>query len=164
MAFNRLIIFLLLLNLCYCVKYSFRGALPSSLESIYIEDFENNTQYPLVREEFMQKVTVAFINDNSLEVIDNIKSADLILKGTISSIRRVPVSITQEEIVQSFKMVVTVRAECMNTHTQKALWSGNVSNFSIISGEALSDEIDAANSVAINQIVEDIITKTIAAW
>jgi outer membrane lipopolysaccharide assembly protein LptE/RlpB len=157
---------MLLVGLCMisCAKYSFRGALPSYLKSIYIQDFEDRTNYPGVREEFMQKLTTAFISDNSLQVIEDEKSASLILKGTIVSIQRRPASITPEEQVQEYQMVMTVQAECGNTETQKPLWSGNLSRYGIIAGDAMRTEIDEANSVAIDQIVEDIISKTIGAW
>ncbi len=164
MKLNKFCFIVVTLLLLSCVKYSFRGALPSYLETIYIEDFEDRTNYPGVREEFMDKVTEAFISDNSLKVIEDKKSSDLILKGSIVSIRRRPVSITSQEQVQEFQMVMTVQAECQNTHNQKPLWSGNLSRYGVISGNALGDEIDQANSEAIDQIVEDIITKTIAAW
>lgn len=164
MKLNKFCFIVVTLILLSCVKYSFRGALPSYLETIYIEDFEDRTNYPGVREEFMDKVTEAFISDNSLKVIEDEKSSDLILKGSIVSIRRRPVSITSQEQVQEFQMVMTIQAECQNTHNQKPLWSGNLSRYGVISGDALGDEIDQANSEAIDQIVEDIITKTIAAW
>lgn len=164
MTFSKIVSLILLTLLLSCVKYSFRGALPSYLKSIYIAEFDNQTQYDNVREEFMQQTTKAFIDDNSLQVIDNEKSADLILEGSITSITRKPVSITAAEQVQEFHMVVTVRAECMNTHTQKPLWSGNLSRYGIISGTALTEEIDAAIADAVTQIVDDVITKTIAAW
>lgn len=147
-----------------CFKYSFKGALPSYLQNIYIQDFENQTQYPRVREEMNQKVTQAFIDDNSLRVIDNEKSADLVLEGSITSIRKQPVSITAAENVNEFHMVVTLRAECRNIHAKKPLWSGTISRFGVISGTALSEEIDLAIDEAIDQLVEDVITKTIAAW
>ncbi len=164
MKLNKFCLIAITILLLSCVQYSFRGALPSYIETIYIEDFEDRTNYPGVREEFMDKVTEAFISDNSLKVIENAESSDLILKGSIVSIKRRPVSITSQEQVQEFQMVMTVQAECQNTHNQKPLWSGNLSRYGIISGGALGEEIDQANSEAIDQIVEDIISKTIAAW
>jgi len=158
-----LIMFIGLLTLS-CVKYSFKGALPSYLKTIYIEDFQNQTTYAGVREEFMQDVTQAFTSDNSLQVINSPNDADLILSGDITSIRRQPVSITQTEQVQEFQMVVTIKAECLNTHTQKPLWSSSLQRYGIIPGNALQDDIDRAITEAINQIVEDIITNTVAAW
>ena len=164
MTFNKLIIILLLAALISCVKYSFKGALPSYLKTIYIQDFENRTDYAGVREELMQKITEAFIEDNSLRVIDEEKNADLILKGSILKIEKKPVSFTTQEQVQEFQMEVTIKAECLNTHTNKPLWSGNISRYGNISGMALSAEIDQAISQAIEQIVDDVLTKTIAAW
>ncbi len=147
-----------------CAKYSFRGALPSNLRNIVISDFDDRTNYPGVWEEFMQELNQAFIADNSLKIIREEKSADLILKGSLISIQRRPVSINPQETVQQYQMVLTVKAECFNTHTQKPLWSETLSRYGIISGNALRDEIDQANSVAVDQIVEDMLLKTIAAW
>jgi len=164
MTFNRIILVLFLLLSVSCVKYSFKGALPSYLKTIYVQDFDDRTDYAGVREELMQKVTEAFIRDNSLRVIDQEKNADLILKGTILKIEKKPISFTQQEQVQEFHMEVTIKAECLNTHTQKPLWSGNITRYGSISGLALSAEIDQAISEAIDQLVDDVLTKTIAAW
>ncbi len=147
-----------------CVKYSFKGALPSYLKTIYIENFEDLTNYPGVWEDFMQQLNRAFISDNTLSITEDVKTADLILRGQIVSINRRPVSFTPQEQVEQFQMVTNVKVECMNTHTQKPLWSETISRYGIISGTAVRDEIDAAIQVAIEQIVDDIIAKTIGAW
>ena len=112
----------------------------------------------------MQDVTQAFVNDNSLRVINNSNDADLILSGDISSIRKQPVSMTQTEQVQQFQMVVTIKAECMNTHTQKPLWSSTLQRYGIIPGNGLQNDVNNAIAVAIGQIVDDIINNTVAAW
>ena len=164
MSWNKNILLCILIIFISCAKYSFRGALPSYLETLYIQDFQDKSNYPGAWETFMQEVTNAFIVDNSLKVIEDEKSADLILKGTLMSVRRKPTSINPQETVQEYQMVLTVKTECMNTHTEKALWTENISRFGVISGTALRDEIDDAILVAINQIVEDIISKTIGAW
>ncbi len=159
----------LILVICFagiisCAKYSFRGALPSYLETLYIEDFRDQTNYPGAREIFMQQVSTAFIADNSLKIIEDKGSADLILSGTLTSVQRRPISIDPTEAVQQYQMVLTVKTECFNTHTDKPLWSESISRYGIISGTALRDEIDQAILFAIEQIVEDIISKTIGAW
>jgi outer membrane lipopolysaccharide assembly protein LptE/RlpB len=164
MNWNKILVLCILIIFISCAKYSFRGALPSYLETLYIQDFQDKTNYPGAWESFMQRVTNAFITDNSLKVIQDEKSADLIIKGTLMSVRRRPTSINPQETVQEYQMVLTVKTECVNTHTQKPLWSENISRFGIIDGAALRDEIDNAISVAIDQIVEDIISKTIGAW
>ncbi|MCK4893975.1 MAG: LptE family protein [Calditrichia bacterium] len=164
MNWNKNLVLCILIIFISCAKYSFRGALPSYLETLYIQDFQDKTNYPGAWENFMQQVTNAFIIDNSLKVIEDEKSADLVLKGTLMSVKRRPTSINPQETVQEYQMVLTIRTECFNTHSQKPLWSGNISRFGIIDGTALRDEIDNAILVAIDQIVEDIISKTIGAW
>ncbi len=164
MNWNKNLVLCILIIFISCAKYSFRGALPSYLETLYIQDFQDKTNYPGAWESFMQQVTNAFIIDNSLKVIEDEKSADLVLKGTLMSVKRRPTSINPQETVQEYQMVLTVRTECLNTHAQKPLWSENISRFGIIDGTAQRDEIDNAILVAIDQIVEDIISKTIGAW
>ena len=161
---KKYISFFLLLFFLSCVKYSFRGALPSYLETLYIEDFQDKTNYPGAWENFMQQVTNSFIADNSLRVVEDEKAADLILRGTLVSVQRKPTSINPHETVQEYQMVLAIKTECYNTHTEKPLWSETISRYGIISGTALRDEIDSAILVAIDQIVEDIISKTIGAW
>ncbi len=166
MISNRFVFLLLigfLLSLS-CVRYSFKGALPSNLKTIYIYDFENRTEFAGVREVLSQKLAQAFIQDNSLKVVNSESAADLILKGTVTSIRKQPVAFTEQEVVQQFKMVVNVKAECFNVHTNKPLWSGTITRYGLMSGEAIGEEVDAAIADALSQIVEDILIKTIAAW
>lgn len=165
MIFNKKIIGIILIVLFLsCVRYSFKGALPTYLKTIYIEDFDNNTQYAQVGPDFMDKVTAAFVQDNSLKVVDTPDGADLILSGKIASITKKTVSFTQTEQVNEYHMVVTIQAECLNTHTQKPLWKGSISRYGTISGTALTEEIDQAIETAIDQLVEDVVIKTIAAW
>jgi len=166
MTWNKFLtfIFLVLVLSCSCFKYSFRGALPSYLKTIYIEDFTDRTDYPGLWEEFMQRLTSSFIQDNSLKIIEIKKDADLILSGGLVSLQQRPVSFTPQEQVQQFQMVLTVKVDCQNTHTDKPLWAETISRYGVIPGGAGRTEIDEANSVAIDQIVDDIITKTIGAW
>ncbi len=165
MGFNKKYIFaIILLVFLSCVRYSFKGALPSYIKTIYIEDFQDNSNYPGARELFMEKLTNAFISNNVLHVLNKPEGADLILSGKIVSIRKKAVSFSQQEITREFHMDVTVQVECLNTHTNQPLWKGGISRFGVISGSALSEEIDQAVSVAIDEIVEDVVAKTIAAW
>jgi outer membrane lipopolysaccharide assembly protein LptE/RlpB len=166
MVWNKFLLSALcLLVLCSaCIKYSFRGALPSYLKTIYIEDFTDRTDYPGLWEEFTDRLNSSFIQDNSLKIIDIKKDADLILSGELMSLQQRPVSFTPQEQVQQFQMVLTVKVDCQNTHTDKPLWGETISRYGIIPGGAGRTEIDEANSVAIDQIVDDIITKTIGAW
>ncbi len=165
MGFNKkLILSIVLLVFFSCVHYSFKGALPSYIKTIYIEDFEDNSNYPGAREQLMEKLTNAFVNNNILHVLNQRDGADLILSGKIVSVQKKAISFSQQEVTKEFHMTVTLQVECLNTHTNKPLWKKTLQRYGTISGTALTEEIDRAVSVAIDDLVEDIITNTIAAW
>lgn len=158
-----IILFLLLLN-SHCVKYSFKGALPSYLKTISIPLFEDRTSWAGLREELTSRVIDAFINDNTLKVIDDEKSADLVLRGTITSIQEKYVAISQQENVEQKQIWVNVNIKCVNQKADGELWSGNVSDFDVVSGAGTLDDLNKAIDSAVEKIVEDIVNKTIAAW
>jgi hypothetical protein len=162
-VFKIVTLFVLLLSL-NCVKYSFKGALPAYLKTISIPLFEDRTSWAGLREEMTTKVIDAFISDNSLRVIEDEKAADLVLEGTISRIQEKYVAITPGEQVEQKQIWVFVSVKCTNQEMEKELWSGNLSDFSEVSGAGTLDELNAAVSLAVDKIVEDIVNKTIAAW
>ena len=54
-----------------CVKYSFKGALPSYLQTIAIPLFEDRSRWVGLQEELTLGVVDAFVRDNTLEVVEN---------------------------------------------------------------------------------------------
>jgi hypothetical protein len=161
-----LAVFLIFLLLLYpnCVKYSFKGALPSYLKTISIPLFEDRTSWAGLREDMTNKVIDAFISDNSLRVIEDEKAADLVLQGTISRIQEKYVAISGTEQVEQKQIWVYVSVKCINQKTEKELWSGTLSDFDEVSGTADLSLLNDAVSAAVDKIVEDIVNKTIAAW
>ncbi|RMF58090.1 MAG: hypothetical protein D6748_09690 [Calditrichaeota bacterium] len=170
MVYNKSFIFgillLTLVAISSCVKYSFKGALPSYLKTISVELFEDRSRERWVglQEKLTEDVVNAFVNDNTLTVIDDPKKADLVIKGSILSIQTRSTSITQEELVEEQQLVLTVKVECLNQQSNKPLWSGNISEFGVVSGTGDLAEREAALDVAVEKIVEEIVNKTIAAW
>jgi Lipopolysaccharide-assembly len=158
------VVIFLLLFYTNCVKYSFKGALPSYLKTISVPLFEDRTSWAGLREEMTTKVIDAFISDNSLRVIEDDKAADLVLEGTISRIQEKYVAISGTEQVEQKQIWVYVSVKCINQRTEKELWSGSLSDFDEVSGTAALDELNSAVSAAVDKIVEDIVNKTIAAW
>jgi Lipopolysaccharide-assembly len=158
-----LIVVFFLFNI-QCVKYSFKGALPSYLKTISIPLFEDKTSWAGLREEITGKLIDAFINDNTLRVIEDEKAADLVLNGTITNIQRKNVAITEGEQVEQTQIWVYVNVKCINQKIGKDLWSGNVSDFDVVSGSETLEDLNGAISSAVERIVEDIVNKTIAAW
>lgn len=147
-----------------CVKYSFKGALPSYLKTIMIPTFEDRSRWVGLQEKVGLGVVDVFVRDNTLQVVENEEDADLVLEGTILPVNTRKTSITPEEVVEEEQLVVSVQIECTNKHTNKALWSGTVSDFGVVSGSATKDERDQAIDVAVEKVVTEILNRTIAAW
>jgi len=147
-----------------CVKYSFKGALPSYLKTIMIPSFEDRSRWVGLQEKVGLSVVDAFVRDNTLQVVENEDDADLVLEGTILPVNTRKTSITPGEVVEEEQLVVSVQLECINKHTNKALWSGTVSDFGVVSGSATLDERDIAIDEAVEKVVTEILNRTIAAW
>jgi len=147
-----------------CVKYSFKGALPSYLKTISIPLFEDRSRRVGLQENISQGVINAFVQDNTLRVVENEEDADLVLKGTILGVQTRRTSISPEEVVELQQLVVSVKVECLNLHTNKALWSGTVSDFGEVSGDANQAEEDQAIDAAVEKVIAEILNRTIAAW
>jgi len=155
---------LILLLTVSCVKYSFKGALPSYIKTIAIPLFEDRSNWVGLQENMTEEVINAFVEDNSLRVIEDEENSDLLLTGTIMPLQHRRNSIAGDETVEEEQLVVSVKVECVNQQTDKPLWSSTVSDFGVVSGESTLAEQDAAIVVATDKIVIDIVNRTIAAW
>lgn len=142
-----------------CVSYSFKGSLPSYLKTIYIPVFEDNTGYPGASLLLTQKVSDQFVKDNTLRTLGNREEADLILTGKIVSITVAPQVVQGGEVVESYLLRVNVSIECLDTHTQKPLWSGTISK-----DAPFENDYQPALEEVFDLIADEILNKTIAAW
>jgi len=165
--FKRVVLLtLLLFAINGCVRYSFRGALPPDIKTIAIAQFEDNSQFQWggLREEFNSRLVDAFIQDNTLKVVDDPSRADLYLTGKIVSIREQKTAISPTEQVEQIQLYLTVDVTCTNQHTQKVFWKGTLRRNLPIAGAGTLEEKNAILIKLSEMIVEDIVNKTIAAW
>ncbi len=146
-----------------CGYYSFKGSLPSYIQSIAITLFDNQSPDPGVPEELNQLLRDMFIDDNTLKVVDESK-ANLLLSGTIQSIRLKPAVVRTGEQVAEDKLVVTVKAKCEDLKTGKKLFDESFDYAVPLSATAGLDERQQAISEALKFIAEDILNATLAAW
>lgn len=159
------IIFLLiigfLLSGCY---YSFKGSLPSHLETIAIPLFsDSQVQYPGVREDLTNKLINDFIADNTLKVVDESK-ADLLLTGEITSITQQAANVAAGEVVNEYKITVSVKVKCEDIKLSKVLYDKNIQRYGLMDAGAGNQGIEDAIDEAVVQISEDILNDTLGAW
>jgi hypothetical protein len=146
-----------------CAMYSFKGSLPSFIQTIAIPLFDDNTSYPNIREDLTNKVVDAFIADNTLKIA-NESDADLLLNGTITSISQRAAILTSGEDVQEFQVYVNVKVKCEDVKNSKIYWEKTLSQFGSMPGSGTQDERDIAIADAVEKITEDILNNTLANW
>ncbi len=153
----------LLIVLNSCGIYSFKGSLPPDVKTIAVTVFNDRTSYPNIREILTNSVVNAFVFDGTLRVVDESK-ADLVISGTIQSIRQTAANVAQGEIVSEYKITVSVKVKCENIKTSKALFDKTFSNYGMMEATGSPDAYNAAILVALEQITNDILNATLAAW
>jgi len=144
-------------------NYSFKGSLPSNIKTIAIPLFDDRTAYPGVREDLTNMVIDEFTSDNTLKVISE-SEADIILSGTITSIRQRASIVREGENVEEFQMYVNVQVKCEDVRNNKILWEKNLSQFGIMTGTASQDDRDVAIAEALEKITVDILNNTLGYW
>ncbi len=146
-----------------CGYYSFKGSLPSYIRSIAITLFDNQTPDPGVPETLNRYLRDMFIDDNTLKVVDESK-ADLLLSGSIESIRQKAAVVRTGEQVTEDRLVVTVKAQCQDLKTSKTLFNKTFDYAVPLSATAGLDERQKAIDEALKFIAEDILNATLGAW
>jgi len=146
-----------------CGIYSFKGALPSHLQTVAIPLVEDRTSYPGVRENLTNSIIDAFIADNTLKVVDETK-ADIIISGTIASINQTAATVESGETVSEYKVTVNLKAKAEDIHTSKVLFNRTFSQYGLMASDGGQDEFDAAVEEAIQLITEDLINTTLGGW
>ncbi len=146
-----------------CGYYSFKGALPSHIKSVAIPLFNDNSGYPDIREKVTDALIEAFVEDNTLTVVDASK-ADLVLSGTVQSIRKKALAVKPGETVAEYNLNVSLKVSCEDVRTQKKLYDKTFVKHGILSGEGGQQEVDQAIDEALGQLTEDILNATLGGW
>jgi hypothetical protein len=165
MAYKLIIIsvgLLIIFNGSGCV-YSFGGSIPSDVTKIAIPLFDDNTSYPGVRDDLTNLVIDAFIANNILQVVDE-SDADLLLTGTILSIRQQAAIITTGEEVDQFDVYVNVKVKCEHLKSGKVWWEKTIRRFGTMTGSGTQADQEDAIDQAVLQITDDILNNTLAYW
>ena len=123
MKFQNKIIFVLILILNSC--YSFRGALPEDLKTIYIEPVMNKESREQNYANDLNRMFIeAFVNDNSLQLVDSKSKAHIILSSSIEQIEQKTVTFDiASGRAQSnlYQLSLSVKIEFTNQLTQKSI-------------------------------------------
>jgi len=164
----------LLISLAGC-GYSTASLLANQYSTIHVEMFENqisfteesnkrNLYLPLLEVDVHDAVVDRFLFDGHLRAVKETK-ADLILTGVLKSYRRVGLRFTDNDIVEEYRVYITVGLELWNNKTAEMLWEeksfvGSATYF-ILGSEATTEEeavgraIEDLSRRVVERVVED---------
>ena len=161
-AFISFILLIPLFVLTNCGYYSTSGSGLKGISSVAIPIFEDQTQEYGLRETLTQKVVDAYVQDNTLKVV-NQKNSDSILYGTITAYFREAHTFDENENVKEYRVRIFVKANLEENKKKKIIWEeDNLEGWAIYS--AVDETEDDGKEKALQKLAEDIVNRTVKGW
>ncbi|GJM43629.1 MAG: hypothetical protein DHS20C21_04710 [Gemmatimonadota bacterium] len=152
-----------------CGTYRFSSSLlPSHIKTVGIPLMENRTDRPDLAAALADSLVEAFIDDNTLKVVDE-RDADAIVEGVIVGYRRTPFTYDENENVQTYRVEIALEARFVDVRKNDFLWEEmNLSqwdtyNFVSVGGQPAEDEETAIGRVLV-KLRDDIVNRSIEGW
>ena len=150
------------MTLLSCGIYTVSPSALGNVKTIAIPLFDNQSTESGLREQLSDRLSQAFVTDNTLKVVPE-QQADGILRGSVIFYSREPYTYSKSEVVSEYKSVIGVKVEFVNRRSQKVIWEeSNMSNWGTY--DAVSETENDGKSRAIDKLVEDILNKTVKGW
>lgn len=145
-----------------CGPYSFTGSGLPGIKTIAIPLFENQTQEYGIREELSEKLVQAFVQDNTLKVV-NEKIADSILKGVITKYEKVAHTFDEQENVTEYIVRIYVKVVLEDKNHSKNIWQEeSLQGWGIYSATEETEQDGKTKAIA--KLAEDVVNRTVKGW
>lgn len=163
----KIIISIILISFVLGCSYSFTGSsVPPHLKTIAIPIVKDKSGSgePSLSNDFTQKLTQEFTDDNSLYVV-NSSTADAILSVTIVSLRdRAEVVSGQNEKATKRRITMNVKAVYKDLVMKKTIFDKNFSNYGIFETDNYAENRQAAIQTAIDNLTLDLLLAVVSDW
>lgn len=145
-----------------CGVYTFSPSALGGIKSLAIPLFENQTTESGLREDLTDRLSRAFVDDNTLRVVPESR-ADAILRGAVISYSREAYTYSEAEVVSEYIVRIGINVEFAEKKSGKVIWEErNMSNWGTYDSATQSE--DDGKEMAIGKLVEDILNKTVKGW
>jgi hypothetical protein len=152
----------LAVTLLSCAVYTFSPSALGGIKSVAIPLFENRTTESGLRESLTDRLSQAFVDDNTLRVVPE-ATADGVLRGAVVSYRREAYTYSEAEVVSEYIVYVGIDVEFVERKSGKVIWEEkNMSNWGTYDSATQTE--DDGKNIAIGKLVEDILNKTVKGW
>lgn len=158
----QLSVFLLLVSLGLgCGIYTFNPSGKSSIRSIAVLPFENQTDRYELTDRLTEIIVDQFIEDGNLRVLPP-SSADAILSGVLLRYERVANIYTETDEVTEYKVLMDFRVTLTDPKAGKELWTEQMNQEGPFNAETETEEDGQARAGA--RLVEAILDRTTKSW
>ncbi len=124
----KFIALLLVFTLLYGCGYHVagRGTRIAGIERLAIPVFKNLTQKPDIESIMTTAVVDEFVN--IVKIVDK-KDADAVLRGIVESYRLVPISYSQRDVVNEYRLRVVFQFELRGAKDGRLIWKARIPDY-----------------------------------
>ncbi|MFQ5452682.1 MAG: LptE family protein [Candidatus Zixiibacteriota bacterium] len=144
-----------------CGVYTFNPKGKSSIKTIAVERFENQTSEYGLEDQMTDQVIDALIADGSLKIAAP-ENTDAVLSGQLTNYERKPYEYDENDLVQSYSVYMYFDITLKNPVNDSTIWKEKMNQIGIYDINT-ETEIDGQQR-AIALLIEAIINKTTKSW
>ncbi len=145
-----------------CGVYTFSPSALGGIKTTAIPLFENRTSEGGLSEDLTDRLSRAFVDDNTLRVVPESR-ADAVLRGAVISYTLEAYTYDENEVVSEYIVRVAVDMGFYEKKNAKTIWEEkSMSNWGTYNSVS-ETEFDGKER-ALNKLVEDILNKTVKGW
>ncbi|MCG6949255.1 MAG: LPS assembly lipoprotein LptE [Acidobacteria bacterium] len=98
--------------------------LPEEIETLHVENFENQTRWVEMDQRLMEALTLEWVRRRRLRLVDDPSQADVILSGTIQRLAVIPVSYDEQGRANEYQMSLqaVVQLQDVRGEEPEILW------------------------------------------
>ncbi len=144
-----------------CGVYTFNPKGKSSITSIAVERFDNQTDEYGLADQMTDLVIDAFISDGNLKVV-SIDNAQALLSGVLTSYQRQPYQYDENDVVESYSVDMTFDITLRDPGDETEIWKERLTQRGVYQVGTESEDDGRQRAIAL--LVEAIINKTTKSW
>lgn len=155
--------------------YTFHSNLPTHIEKVYVENFDNkidfskgssnySSYFPGLETDISEAVENRFLMEGSLGVADSKKNADIFLSGSLLNYIKQPIRYTGEK-VEEYRLSIVVKCKLKDLKNGRVMWKEKIigDNTYFITGSLAETETEAIDG-AVEDLARRIVEKTVVVW
>lgn len=144
-----------------CGVYTFNPAGKSSIKSIAVLPFENQTDQYELTDRLTEIIVDQFIEDGNLKLLPE-SSADAVLSGVLTRYSRVANIYTETDEVTEYKVLMDFRVTLTDPKDSKEIWTEQMNQEGVF--DAVSETEEDGQNRAGARLVEAILNRTTKSW